>query len=196
MRELGVAQYMDWLVRRRFVLSPWEERRRLWYEGLEPTRAVNLETAEVVQESLENQLSRARGLVKDADRKAALVIPAVGVLAGLFGTKVSGSVGSNPWLAVLLALIVIGAVVAVLSALATLAPEWTSSNGPDSKLTARATGESPEAIRAALIAALGFAVHSTEEVALHKARYLAWAFRAGAITVVLFVLFAGLGGLN
>jgi hypothetical protein len=187
---------MDWFVKHRFVLPPWEERRRLWYDGLEAEREVSADTAAIIQEALEGQLARARGLVNDADRKAALVIPGVGVLAGLFGTQVSPSVADNPAMSGLLLAIVAGAVMSVLAALLTLAPEWTSSNGPDTKLVSRATGHPPVAIRAALVAALGFAVHSTEEVALHKARYLAWAFRSGAVTVVLFVVFAGLGGLT
>jgi hypothetical protein len=187
---------MDWLVNRRLVLPPWEERRRRWYEGLATERLASDETAEIVQAALEDQLARARGLVTDADRKAALVIPGVGVLAGLFGTRVNPSVAVSPLMIALLILITAGAVIAVLSAMLALAPEWTASNGPDTKLMAQATGEHPLAIRVALIAALGFAVHSTEEVALHKARYLSWAFRSGAIAVVIFVVFVGLGGLQ
>jgi hypothetical protein len=148
---------------------------------------------DVVISALEKQLDRAVAAVKANDDKAGLVIPAVGVLAGIVGSNVRAEVGSQLVLALLGLATAAAGVVAIVLAVGAMRPQ-SYSNGPVALSAVAGVGEPANLGKLHYAEALGFAVSSAEDLAVVKAFWVQWAFRVGGAGVVVLTLFAALGG--
>jgi tetrahydromethanopterin S-methyltransferase subunit F len=179
----------------RLVAGDYAAQRVWWKAAAAPLAAPQADTTEFVRMLLEAQLGRASASVKSIEDRAGLVIPAIGVVAGLFGADVSRRVGENAglfWLAVGVAA---SAIISMLLALAALAPR-SRSNGPPAQRAVQGTAEPLETARINYVKSLGFAVHSEEERVIAKATFLNWSIRVLVIGVILWTVFAALGGLK
>jgi hypothetical protein len=151
------------------------------------------DSLDLVIDLLEKQLDRAVASVKVNDDKAALVIPAVGVMVGIVGTNVRADLLLHPWLASVGFGTGVSAVAAIVLAILALRPQEFS-NGVEAGRVVRAVGLPTKRGKLAYAKSLGFTVQSTERLAIVKATSVMWAFRVGATGVVLLTLFVMLGG--
>lgn len=142
---------------------------------------------------LETQLVRANAAIKANEDKAALVIPAIGVIVGVTGAKLTTARLDNAGLNLLITAIVVLGVLAVASAILCLSPA-SRSNGPEPSLAMAGVHDTPAEARFHYLDALGFAVYSTQQVGNRKAHYLNWSLRCLGLAVLLTVVLAGFGG--
>ena len=180
---------------RRLLFGDYEEQRRWWRTAAAPEGKSLPETTVFVQRVLEAQLERARAAVRSIETKAALVIPAIGVVVGIVGSEVSSSVSKLPLLLTLWTLVVLAGISAVVLAVLALWPR-TRSNGPPAQRAVKGIVEEEEAARVNYVKSLGFAVHSEEESANDKGTLLKWSLTSFGAGVLLLLVFAGLGGLK
>jgi hypothetical protein len=173
----------------------YSERVRRWDAAVAGISIPDPETGQLSISVLEAQLERAVDVVRAADDKAALVIPAIGIVAGLIGSPRAIDPASEP----LLTGVGIGAAVcgiaAALFAVLTLLPRERSI-GPDPKRVVLGSDEAVANARVNYVQSLGFAVQSTQDLALVKTNYLSWAFRVAAAGITLVILFVALGGVR
>lgn len=178
-----------------FAVSSYADSAKAWDRDVAgvvvPTTSDN--SLDVVTALLEKQLDRAMAAIKTNDDKAALAIPSVGVLAGIVGSNVRSDIGSHQGLAALGAAAALAAVIAICLAIVALRPQ-SLSNGPLALLAVRGVSEPSDAGKLNYLKALGFAVQSAEDLVLVKALWVNWAFRVGAVGVVLLTVFVALGG--
>jgi hypothetical protein len=154
------------------------------------------DTLKFVIPILEQQTSRAVDQIERTETKAALVVPAIGVIVGIVAPLIPGTAmqnpGITPWIlggAMLMVLL------SLLSALTALWPRLRS-NGPTTDQVLVGSAEPVEEAHWNYLKSLGFAAASTEAVALDKADWLISTFLFGTISIVLFVVFTALGGLK
>jgi hypothetical protein len=150
-------------------------------------------TLPLIIELLEKQLDRALQSVKNIDDKATLIVPGIGVIAGITGTNVRRDIGQQPELIALGALAGLGAVLAVLLAVVAVYPR-SYDNGPNALLVVQGSDVTVEEAGLGYVKALGFAVRAAEALNQQKAAYLNWALRVAGIAIVFLTAFVGLGG--
>lgn len=148
-----------------------------------------------MQELLEAQLKRASAAVSSTENKAALVIPAIGVIAGIVGADVSPAVEESPWLQGLGLLAMACGLVAGVLAVVALAPR-SHSNGPPSERAVRGTVEELPLARINYVKSLGFAVYAEENRLIDKSTLLTWSLSAFGVGVLFLTIFAAVGGLG
>jgi hypothetical protein len=165
-----------------------------WDKKMEGVPIANAATAPFVIDALEAQLDRALSASKSTDDKAALVIPAIGLIVGIVapGVKV-GLDGIAMWFA-------IGAaacgIISGLLAVGALAPWWKRSNGPDPERAVRGAAEPVETARSNYLRSLGFAVASTTDQVWKKSFVLNASLTVAAAGIVLVILLAAAGGIE
>lgn len=161
----------------------------------EPTPKPQPESVKFVIGVLERQLERANTIIKHADDKAVVIIPAVGVVAGLTGDSALVSFEGKSWVVVGTGVgAAIAAVVAVACALISLLPR-SRSNGPLAIRVVRGVSSEVQDARWHYVRSLGFAVQTAEEEAVKKGGWINRAFRTSAVGVLLLATFIGTGGL-
>lgn len=177
------------------LVGDYAEQRAWWKVAATPPGPSNADTTQFVQTLLEAQLARASASVKSLEDRAALVIPAIGVVAALFGAEVSNRLDKNIGLLALGLMVGACAIASMLLALGALAPR-SRSNGPPPHRAVQGTSEELEAARLNYVKSLGFAVHSEEERVLAKATFLNWSIRVFVLGAILWIAFAAMGGLK
>lgn len=133
--------------------------------------------------------------MRSVEDRAALVIPAIGVIVGIVGTNVSSQVKHNAGLMALLVGLAVSAVGAVLLAILAMAPR-SHSNGPSPDRAVKGISEDLTSARVNYVKSLGFAVYSEGARVNAKALWLNWSLRVLGFGILLLLLFAGLGGLK
>lgn len=184
---------------RHLIFGNYAEMRDAWDAQVSQLEtAPDVDTAVFIATVLEKQLDRANAASVATQHRAALVIPAVGIVAGFLvgksGVQIAPNLPDHP-VALLLGMGVIGAALLTLvCALLSLALR-VRSNGPDPLLAVKARGEPKGEAAVNYLNALGFAVQSTEAYARLQARYLNLSlalFGAGLFFVLGFVVMGGL----
>jgi hypothetical protein len=144
----------------------------------------------------ERQVDAAVSRIERAETKAALVIPAIGVVFGIVGPLVpQTALGKPGMLAALLAVSIVMTIACALLAVITLLPR-PRSVGPEADQVMRGSASALDDAKWDYFKSLGFAADSSDQLALSKAKWLAWCLAAAAIAIVLFVVFAAAGGLR
>jgi hypothetical protein len=179
----------------RLRLADWNTRTATWDSAVaEPRAAHDPGTSEFAQHVLEAQLDRAIAASRAIDDKAALVIPAIGVILSVAAPNIDTALDRAALSFGLIA--AAGAIAAAVSALFSLAPWWRLSLGPLALKVVRGTSDPPDRARSEYLKSLGFAVHSTSEQIIVKANWLSLSIVASAIGVIAFVLLVVAGGLK
>ena len=142
---------------------------------------------------LEKQLDRATAAIKSNDDKAGLVIPGVAAITGVVGSNVRPDIASQTGLAIVGLAAAIAAVAAVCLAVYALRPQQLG-NGVLPLQALRGTGASRSAGKLAYAKSLGWAVESAEALSRAKGFAVNWAFRIGAVGVLLLTVFTVFGG--
>lgn len=140
-------------------------------------------------------MERASAATRNVETKAALVIPAIGVIVGIVGSDVSSRVQSNGLILGLGLLLVLAAIATIVLAILALAPRMHSS-GPPAERAVKGIVEEADYARVNYVKSLGFAVHSEENRANDKATLLKWSLTSFGVGVLFLLLFAGFGGLK
>ncbi len=157
---------------------------------------VQADTVPVLIQILESQLARASVRMERTDTKAALVLPAIGILAGVIGPNVHRSPfdQDSPWLFTAAAIVVIFAGLSVVLAVWAIRPVEMS-NGPLADKVVLAADDTLHTARGRYLGRLGFAVVSTEYVANWKAKWFVRSIGAGGISVLGLGAFIAAGGM-
>ncbi len=175
-------------------MSTYLERARAWDAAVTGLAVPGPETSvDVVTSVLEKQLDRAVAGIKLNDDKAAVIIPAVGVISGVVGSNVRPDIAAQPILAVLGLGAALAGVAGIVLAILALSPK-SYSNGPLALEAVKGAGAPLASGKLAYLKALGFAVQSAEDLVTVKAFWVQWALRVGAVGVVAITVFAALGG--
>lgn len=177
--------------------SDFKHKREAWNKqytksGVGP-RAATLEFAIPI---LERQTDAAIARIERTDTKAALVIPAIGVVFGIVSPLVPTSALQRPGVPTLfLGLATATAIACALLAVVTIWPR-PRSVGPEVDQVMTGSAEELADARWDYFKSMGFSAQSSDELALSKARWLGRCLAAGAASIVCFVVFAALGGLQ
>jgi hypothetical protein len=180
----------------RWFLLDWDDHLKDWVALAGARRAAKRETALVLQDLLEKQLDRANVGLAAIDGKAALVVPGVGIVAGVLVGHVSTAARTPTALGVVLILLVAMAAISVILSLLCLGPWWKRANGPEPFPVVMSTNEGQLAVRLGYLSQLGFAVLMAQGVLNVKAPLLNWAIRSGGAGVLCLLVFAAVGGLQ
>ena len=148
---------------------------------------------DLVIKVLEKQLDRASAAIKSNDDKAALVIPGVAAITGIVGSNVRSDIASQTDLAILGLAAASAAVAAVCLAVYALRPQQLG-NGVLPLMALRGVGAPSSVGKLAYAKSLGWAVESAEALSRAKGFAVNWAFRCGAVGVLLLTLFTVFGG--
>ena len=174
------------------------ERAAAWDKSVEADGKItpNPETLAFTIDALQRQIDWANTIIQQIETKAALIIPAIGVILGIVGPSLPTSAlsksGVTPWV------LAGSGVCLVLCALLAVASLWprSRSNGPRPLLVVRGAGETLGEARWNYLWSLGFVAETANAVGLAKGRQLAWSLALGAVSVVLLAVFVALGGLK
>jgi hypothetical protein len=179
---------------RELILGNYEQERTNWNQAVAGiTVPGTKDTADFLIAGLEKQLDRAVAAVSANETKASLIIPAIGAIVGITGVKLNTERLADPLLIAITALGVLAGAVAVVLAALVLSGR-SRSNGPDPIRIVKGVGLAEEKARLNYIKSLGFAVQSSQQASNAKSFYLNWSLRALAVSVILIVILAGLGG--
>lgn len=162
---IGIVGRTLWQLRD--AKSTHTDRAGRFYE-LEEPRPVTLESAMVAHDALTDVVERGIKALEALDRKATLIPPALGVIAGITVPRVNPDALSAP---IVMASGLTALVAALLSAAAALAVFFPRGYkaGPDPIESALGTGDPENAYRQGVVNALARAAVSIEGVVTHRA---------------------------
>jgi len=153
-----------------------------------------LDTIKFAVPILERQLDAALAQIERTETKAALIIPAIGVIVGIVAPLIRADAFQLPGLTPsFLIVAILAAIFCPIFAVVSLLPR-VRSNGPDPSQVLKGSAEPVGEAHWDYLKSLGFAVATATAVAVDKANWLISSFIAAAISIVLLVVFYWSGG--
>ena len=193
--DKSITQVLARLANQSQAEEEFDARARAWDGEVEkPRPKTDQATVDFLLGALKDQLERSNAAVAAMDNKAALVVPAVGVVATLVGSDIVPDLASRPVALAALVLASLCGAASIALAIRVLAPWSTRSVGPDPLRLVRGAGDSVLAAKLGVLNSLGFAVQTAVETVMEKGLYLTWSMRMGALGVIALVVFMAFGG--